>query len=103
MYLWRVSLPNSKIVTQSQKYTSTLHSILSHHNVFQRADNLLSLPRETAITQVEKLDCDITRSMIAAEKRIKKPSVSPFSSKLAQACIRVTLLKLQIKVVKHTI
>ena len=39
--------------------------------------------------------------MISCEKRLTKPSPTPFSSKLAQACILVSLLKLRYSELKY--
>ena len=39
--------------------------------------------------------------MISCKKQLTKPSPTPFSSKLAQACIRVSILKLRLKELKY--
>ena len=39
--------------------------------------------------------------MISCKKQLTKPSPTPFSSKLAQACIRVLILKLRLKELKY--
>lgn len=76
-------------------YLDHLHSLLNEHRVFQRAQQLNVCSPNHRL--VEQIDRDITRSMIASEKRLKRTSPSPFSSKLAQACLKVTILKLQLK------
>ena len=50
---------------------------------------------------VESIDRDVTRLMISSEKQLTKPSPTPFSSKLAQACIRVSILKLRYKELRY--
>ena len=39
--------------------------------------------------------------MISSKKRLTRPSPTPFSSKLAQACIQVSILKLRYSELKR--
>ena len=77
-----------------------LHRLLTEHNVFSRIERLqgidLESNRQEAIDLVESIDRDVTRSMLASEKSIRRPSPTPFSSQLSQACIKVSLLKCQL-------
>ena len=49
---------------------------------------------EEAIALAESIDRDVTRLMIASEKKLKQRSPFPFSSTLAQCCLAVSILKL---------
>ena len=78
------------------KYITSLHYSLKQHKVFQRIQLLqrLSTPDlPQAILLAETIDQDVTRLMIAS-KKLHCPSLTPFLSDLAQACVCVSLLKL---------
>ena len=104
-----VSPPNRRLFSNAphrrEQYVDLLFSSFQHHRIFDRIHRLQLLSNGkdlTPATQLcDSLDRDITRLMVSAEKRLKKPSPTPFSSALAQACIRVSLLKLQYLVLKH--
>ena len=86
------------------QYISNLSDGFERHRIFQRIQHLDSLSNchdPSTIQHVEALDRDITRLMISCEKRLTKPSPTPFSSKLAQACILVSLLKLRYSELKY--
>lgn len=80
-------------------YIDHLHRLLTHHRVFHRVRSLNVLSDSRLL--IEQLDRDITRSMLAAEKRLARPSSSPFSSQLAQACLSVTILKHHLKALRQ--
>ena len=81
--------------TRRESYLSNLYQSCTHHRLFHRARQLQSLDPSSsqAIALCESIDRDLTRLMIASEKRLRRPSPMPFSSTLAQACIKVSLLK----------
>ena len=56
---------------------------------------------EDAITLAEGIDRDVTRLMIASEKKLKGRSPFPFSLTLAQCCLAVSILKLHHYSQKH--
>lgn len=103
-----VTPPNRRLFSNDQgrcdRYVTSLHQALLRHNVFARVSQLQSLSPDdpTASLLCESIDRDVTRLMIASEKKLKKPSPTPFSSVLSQACIKVALLKLQYRVLEHS-
>lgn len=82
---------------RQQQYIHYLHAALTRHHVFDRITRLQSYdpsnPPPEAFHLLESLDNDLTRLMIAGEKRLRKPSPTPFSSALAQICIQLSILK----------
>ena len=89
---------NTMTAQKCSKYIDHLHKLLHNHNVFERSRQLSSITDPTTAQKIaEALDRDITRSMIASEKRLKRHSTTPFSSALAQACLAVVVLKLHLK------
>ena len=87
--------------SRRDKYITFLYQHLEHHRLIDRVHQLSSLhpiqDRDSGIQLAESIDRDMTRLMIAVEKTLTKPSPTPFSSKLAQACIRVSILKLRLQ------
>ena len=80
---------------KADKYIKSLHQSLSNHHVFDRISDLSTITNPSvAQAFIEQIDRDITRSMLASEKKLKRHRTSPFSSNLAQACLRVTVLKI---------
>ena len=104
-----VSPPNRSLFSSSptkcEQYTTRLHSLMNNHNIFSRIERLSTIDTTTdrpqAVELAEAIDRDVTRLMLAAEKSIKRPSPTPFSSKLSQACIKVSLLKCQLSVIQY--
>ena len=86
------------------KYVACLYSSLQSHKVFERIQRLKQLTAadlNQAIQLAEAIDRDVTRLMLASEHKLQRPSPTPFSSELAQACIRVSILKLRYSELKH--
>lgn len=88
-----------------QQYIDYLYQGFRRHRIFQRMSKLhtynFSHPSVDAINLLEAIDRDITRLMLASEKRIRRPSPSPFSSTLAQVCIKLSLFKAQFLHLRH--
>ena len=86
------------------KYIANLFAGFQRHRIFQRIqqlNNITSNPEPHAIALVEAIDRDVTRLMISSEKCLTKPSPVPFSSKLEQACLHVSILKLRYSQLKY--
>ena len=86
------------------KYIAKIHSSFQHHRIFHRIkqlESIKSLHAPNAIELLEAIDRDVTRLMLSSEKHLIKPSPAPFSSKLEQACLHVSLLKLKYSELKH--
>ena len=102
-----VTPPNRRLYSSNpqrkDKYISHLFQLLSRHNVFARVAKLNSFTSSTrdAVDLCESIDRDVTRSMISSEKQLRQPSATPFSSTLAQACIKVSILKYNILQLHH--
>ena len=97
------SLSSTNLKKCSQ-YIANLYDGFERHRILQRIQHLDSLSTCTnpsTVQHIEALDRDITRLMLSCEKRLRKPSPTPFSSKLAQACILVSLLKLRYSELKY--
>ena len=96
-------LLSSTHLSNCNKYIARLHSSFHRHRVFDRIKQIEQATScdDASIQLVEALDRDVTRLMIASEKRLQRPSVTPFSSALAQECIRVAILKLRYKELKY--
>ena len=84
---------------QKAIYIETLSKSMQHHRIFERIQQLKSNPQPNH-DLAESIDRDMTRLMIAAEKKLKRPSPYPFSSKLLQACLVVTILKTHLNAVR---
>ena len=90
--------------TRCDKYIKCLHQYLTDHNVFERArelNSIMSTDPDQALLLAESIDRDMTRLMLASENKLKRPSPTPFSSPLAQACIGVSLLKTHLIAIKY--
>ena len=78
-------------------YVSNLYAALQQHKIFDRISRLQVLDYAKDPQQAEQLaeaiDRDVTRLMLASENKLRKPSPVPFSSNLAQACLKVSILK----------
>ena len=114
---------HSRNMELRNEYISHLTGMFHDHNIFHRAEKLerfcysiegfpqdsnhdenvaeqsqesvhVPLTLEEAITLAESIDRDVTRLMIASEKKLKQRSPFPFSSTLAQCCLAVSILKL---------
>ena len=85
---------------QTAIYVEQLHKSMERHSIFDRIRELKSNPTPNH-RLAEAIDRDMTRLMIAAEKKLKKPSPYPFSSKLLQACLTITILKTHLNAVKR--
>ena len=87
-------------------YVQHLHKAFQRHKIFDRIQTLSQLDylhhQNTAESLAEAIDRDVTRLMIAAERRLHRPSPTPFSSNLAQACIKVSILKTKRLSLKHS-
>ena len=77
-------------------YVKSLHAKMSSHNIFKRVESLYGVDTASneTIAIAEAIDKDMTQLMLHCEKKLHKPSPSPFSSKLAQACLDVSISKL---------
>ena len=73
---------------------------MHQHHVFDRTRELVSNP-DPNHALIEAIDHDMTRLMISSEKKLKRPSPYPFSSKLLQACLKVTILKTHLNATKR--
>ena len=85
---------------QTKRYVKILHEMMEHHNLFSRMKELMSEPTPNH-PLAEAIDRDMTRLMLAAKKKLKRPSPYPFSSKLLQACLTVTILKTHFNSIKR--
>ena len=94
---------NHNIFKRAEKLEQFCHSIegfpqdLNHdENITEQSQDSVHIPRtlQEAIALAESIDRDVTRLMIASEKKLKQRSPFPFSSTLAQCCLAVSILKL---------
>lgn len=102
-----MSIPTRRLFSHHEDkrkdYIKILHEKLERHNVFERSEELESFHEasEKSNALVEAIDRDMTRLAIHAEKTIKKCSKYPFSTTLAKACTKVSILKSRMKEMKY--
>ena len=87
------------------KYISNLFQAFQRHKIFDRIKTLRTIcyHQNQSLSEqlVESIDRDVTRLMIASENTLHKPSPVPFSSKLAQASLKVSILKVKYVSIKY--
>ena len=87
---------NNNTTVEPNCNSSPSPSVLNDENIAEQSQDYIRNPTtlEEAIALAESIDRDVTRLMIASEKKLKQRSPFPFSSTLAQCCLAVSILKL---------
>jgi hypothetical protein len=92
---------HSNNIRQVTKYIQTKHKMLTECNAFERGNRLEDPDNRHEFA--ERLDADVLRSSLSAEKRIKKLKEPAWSIELAEARKKVSILSKALSMAKTRI